>query len=237
MHAEAIWGADPLERYGGFHHLQKDPETSFNSALPTNGTVKWMAAYSTVSSSSYSQTEALLKVSFPNVDWDTLHSVYGWSALQYQSWARGTLEITGSQPKTIALFGGGLLEFSVDGKRHFGGDLYQYNRAPSILRLNPGPHALDLRLTRDVRALGGLTNTVEAVIRAELRDDEDLLTVDHNSLLVSELAEGRLGSPWASISVQNNGAETIEIISLSGLKVKHITLSRQEKFSLIPLET
>ena len=111
-----------------------------------------------------------LNVSFPEVDWSSLQSVYGWSALQYQAWARGYLEVNRLHGQTIALFACGLLEFSVDGERHFGGDFYGYRRVPVILHLSPGKHTLDLRLVRDVRALGASSQpTIEVEVEAEER--------------------------------------------------------------------
>lgn len=211
---EAIWGADPLEYHGGFSDLSYDPDAIFSSALTTNGTVKWSLARADISSTSPGTTKASLNVNFPEVDWGFLQSVYGWSALQYQAWARGSLEVSQPNGQTIALFTSGLLEFLVDGKRHFGGDFYNYRRAPLILHLSQGQHTLDLRLIRDVRALGA---TGEPVIKVDVEAEErqNPLSIDPGSLLVSDITEGKLGNSWASINVQNNLAKWIEIVSLS----------------------
>lgn len=159
-----------------------------------------------------------LNVSFPEVDWSSLQSVYGWSALQYQAWARGYLEVNQLHGQTIALFACGLLEFSVDGERHFGGDFYGYRRVPVILHLSPGKHTLDLRLVRDVRALGASSQpTIEVEVEAEER--QQLLGFDQQSLLVSDLAQEKLGSTWASINVQNSMPEWVEILSVSSSDV------------------
>ncbi|KAF3396272.1 putative secreted protein [Penicillium rolfsii] len=215
---EAIWGADPLGYYGGFHNLSYDSNATFSSALAMNGSVQWATTYATILKSSYGQVQAALNVEFPAVNWAFMQSVYGWSALQYQAWARGLLEIKGSQPQTVAIFGDGLLEFLVDGEPHFGGDMFQYHRVPSLIELTPGPHVLELRLTRDVRAQGGLSNAIEVTIHAELRGAEPI-TLVQNSLLVAELANGRIASPWASINVQNNGEDLVEIKSVRALQV------------------
>lgn len=156
-------------------------------------------------------------MNFPEIDWEGLRSVYGWPALQYQFWARGSLDIKGTQAQTVALFGGGLLEFWVDDQLYFGGDMYQYRRAPSILRLSPGHHVVDLRLTRDVRAFGALFHGFDVVIDAELRQKP--VTIDKNSLLISELTQGKLGGRWASINVQNNEPEPVDFISIHSSKV------------------
>lgn len=207
-----------MEYDGGFHNLQYDPHGTFNSALAANGSVHWGATHATISRSSPGQVQAALNVSFPAVNWAFMQSVYGWPALQYQAWARGVLEVKGSQPQTVALFGDGLLEFLVDGEPYFGGDMYQYHRAPSLVKLTPGPHTLELRLTRDVRALGGLNNAIAVMIHAELREPESI-TLYQDSLLVPELVNGRLGSRWASINVLNNEEDLMELKSVRALKV------------------
>lgn len=206
-----------MERLGGFRNLRYDARAVFTSALAVNASVEWSVAYANVSGSSHNQTRALLSVSFPAIDWGFLQSVYGWPALQYQLWARGLLEIKGAESQTVAISSGGLLEFWLDGEQYFGGDLYYYHRAPDLLQLSPGHHVLDLRLTRDVRALGGLSNSVEVVLEAEIRDD--LITLDQGSLLVSEMTKGRLGGIWASINVQNNAVDWAEVTSMQASKV------------------
>lgn len=207
-----------MEYDGGFHNLPYDPNVTFNSALGTNGSVQWSTTRANISRSSRGQVQAALNVNFPAVNRAFMQSVYGWPALQYQAWARGVLEIKGSQSQTIALFGDGLLEFLVDGESYFGGDMFRYHRVPSLIKLTPGTHTLEVRLTRDVRAMGGLNHAIEVIVHAELRGAEPI-TLDQDSLLVSELVNGRIGSPWASISVQNNDEQMVEIKSIRALKV------------------
>lgn len=140
--------------------------------------------------------------------------MYGWSALQYQSWARGVLEVSEPNGQTIALFVNGLLEFAVNGKRYFGGDFYNYRRVPVILHLSQGQHIMDLRLIRDVRVSGATSEpTIEIIVEAEER--RELLSVDQGSLLVSDILLGQLGNSWASIDIQNNMAEWIEVLSVN----------------------
>lgn len=211
---EAVWGADPLECHGGFPSLPYDSAATYDSALAANGTVKWKSIQAKVSSGVSGKAKLTLNVSFPEIDWSFLQSVYGWPALQYQAWARGFLEINHPDGQTIALFPGGLLEFSVDGQRHFGGDFYNYHRAPVILHLSSGKHTLDLRLIRDVRAMGASSEpAIEVEMEAEERPRP--LEFDQQSLLVSDVTQGKLGGPWASINVQNNMPEWITIHSIN----------------------
>lgn len=211
--SEAIWGADPLEYHGGFHDLFYNAETKFSSALTASGTVKWSLLQADISYVHPGKARAKIRISFPEIDWALLQSVYGWSALQYQSWARGVLEVSEPNGQTIALFVSDLLEFSVDGKRYFGGDFYNYHRVPVILHLSQGQHIVDLRLIRDVRALGATRHTIEVMVEAEERGG--LLSIDQGSLLVSDISLGRLGNSWASINIQNNMAEWIEVLSIN----------------------
>lgn len=202
-----------MERQGGFRNLTYDPETTVTSTLAANGSVKWRLVRADASSSSPSQAKAVLKVSFPEIDWSLLQSVYGWPALQYQAWARGFLEVKGQNNQTIAFFANGLLEFWVDSKHYFGGDYYRYRRAPVILQLPPGRHVVDLRLVRDSRVLGDVGEPIiDVVVEAEARSEP--LYLDKRSLLISEATRGQLGSAVASINVQNNMAGWVEIVSI-----------------------
>lgn len=211
---EAVWGADPLECHGGFPSLPYDSAATFDSALAANGTAKWRTIQGNVSNVVSGKAKVTLDVSFPEVDWSFLQSVYGWSALQYQAWARGFLEVNQQDGQTIALFPGGLLEFSVDDERHFGGDLYHYHRVPVILHLSPGKHTIDLRLIRDVRAMGASSEPAIGV-EMEAEERQSPLEFDQQSLLVSDLTQEKLGGSWASINVQNNIPEWIEIYSIN----------------------
>lgn len=153
-------------------------------------------------------------MSFPEVNWKFLQSVYGWSGLQYQAWARGFLEVRQPNGQTIAIFASGLLEFSVDSKRHFGGDFYNHHQVPVILYLSQGQHAVDLRLIRDVRAMGA-TGEPNIAVGVEVEERPGLISIDQESLLVSDTTQERLGSGWASINVQNNMAEGMKVLSVA----------------------
>lgn len=71
-----------------------------------------------------------------------------------------------------------------------------------------------MRLTRDVRALGAADEPIIGV-DVEAEERQMSLSIDSGSLLVSDITQGRLGNGWASIDVQNNLAEWVEIVSLS----------------------
>jgi hypothetical protein len=118
----------------------------------------------------------------------------------------------------VIVFTDGLLEIRVDGKPYFGGDIYKYRRAPAALKLDPGRHVIDLRLIRDVRALGG---TGEPRIEAAIEFNETFgqLAVDADSLVTAEVVEGRLASPLASVHVRNDLGASAEVLWIKALGV------------------
>lgn len=165
--------------------------------------------------------KAAIDVGFPDIDWESIQAVYGWSALQYQAWARGHIEIGGPDSQIVALFTDGLLELWIDGYQYFGGDFYTYRRSPIVLDLDPGFHVIDLRLIRDVRAHGGL---VPPRIRVSIEAHRTTrqLSVDTQSLIISEVVEGKLASPLASINVRNDMAEWVDILWIKSIHVSNV---------------
>ncbi|KAL8952695.1 MAG: hypothetical protein Q9222_001394 [Ikaeria aurantiellina] len=153
---EATWGADPLEYYGGFRSLSYNESASYPSSLATNGAVGWSTFSSDVSHLSNESVAANLLVKFDNTDWSFLQSVYGWPALQYQAWTRGVITVHEKVTQTVILYTDYVLEFWVDDNPYFGGDFYAFRRAPMVVHLDPGDHRLDVRIIRDLRAMGGV---------------------------------------------------------------------------------
>ncbi|KAL2832232.1 hypothetical protein BJY01DRAFT_102624 [Aspergillus pseudoustus] len=229
---EAVWGADPLEYWGGFGNLSYNEKDEYNSPLALGGTVKWRRARPHITNPHADQSKAEIVVSFPEVDWNFLQSIYGWSALQYQAWVRGVLHLTGPTDQTIAIYTDGVLEFSIDNRRHFGGDFYSYRRAPLILELAPGDHVIDLRLIRDVRALGGQGDpTVNAVLETQIQHEP--LIIDEKSLLIPEATDQKFGSTWATVNAQSNVAEWVQILSVSSSEA---TLDLKEPIHVAPYQ-
>ncbi|KAL5335239.1 hypothetical protein BJX70DRAFT_401747 [Aspergillus crustosus] len=233
LYKEAIWGADPLEYWGGFKNLSFDPEATFSSALATNGSVGWSLAWANVTDGPGDQSRAELTVGFSEVDWKLLQSFYGWSALQYQAWCRGYLQVNSAKDQTVAVMTDGIMDIFIDGQRYFGGDFYSYRKAPLLLNLSPGEHIVDLRLIRDVRAMGGQDiPTISVVFEAEVR--YELLTIDERNLLIPEVTGGTLGSTWASVNVQNNAAQWVEIVYLNS---SDCDLRLEKSLHLAPCQT
>lgn len=211
--SEATWGADPLEYYGGFHSLAYDLSSTYDSSLAVNGTVGWSIQELKSLLQSERAVEAKLVISFPDVDWAFLQSIYGWAALQYQAWIRGEIFIRSSNSRTVVLYTDNVLEFSIDGKRYFGGDFYAYHRAPVVVYLSPGPHTFDIRLVRDVRAMGGIgVPLLPLRLRAEVPSDD--LTVVEEKILLPEMIAGKLVGKVGSVPVRNEGREWIDILGI-----------------------
>jgi len=146
-------------------------------------------------------TAVNLRIAFPEVDWHFLQSIYGWAALQWQAWARGSIMVIGDEPHNYVLYTDGVLEFWLDGEPYFGGDYYSFRKAPLVLRLAPGKYRLDVRIVRDVRVMGGVGEPVVDV-RLEIRKPVAEIEVDEEKLIIPDVVEGHLASRYASVPVR-----------------------------------
>ncbi|KAI9840506.1 MAG: hypothetical protein M1837_001566 [Sclerophora amabilis] len=227
---EAAWGADPLERLGGFRALRWDSVAEFPSSLARNGTVGWSRFVLDDDDDGPSFTDtgarAALTVRFPPdvVDWAGLRSVYGWAAWQYQAWARGTVSVnagTGRRRRTLAVAFHleHVLEFWIDGVPYFGGDFYADRRAPLVLHLRPGPHEIEIRLIRDVRAMGGGEGgeggEPSIQIRIEAQVSPGALAVAEDKWIVPDIVDGKLPSNLGSVAIRNDHLAWIDIWHVS----------------------
>lgn len=217
---EAEWGADPLRYYGGFQNLAHSTAPLFKSSLTTNGTVGWSTAQF---KPTFSPGHGTMTISFNSsvVDWEFLRSIYGWSGIQYQAWARGALVVCPAHKNvpdaiSVTLHISPTVEYFVNKKPYFGGDMFSYKRSPSVLHLKPGvPHTLDIRITHDIRAFGGaMPPALEIAIEADLATGG--LLVEAERAIVPDVVGGKLaGKGWVSIPVRNErAAGLIEILGI-----------------------
>jgi hypothetical protein len=167
-----------------------------------------------MSGSGASASSARLHVMFPDVDWAMLRSAYGWAAAQWQAWARGELRVGGTETRLVELWVEHALELCVDGRPVWGGDFFAFRRAPVVLWLQPGRHVVEVRLVRDVRSMGGLEGVPALDVAIEAKEVEDVLEVREGSVLVSDVVDGRLPSPFATVGITNTGSEWIEVINI-----------------------
>lgn len=159
-----------------------------------------------------------MEFAFPEVSWSSQQASEGWSALQYQAWARGTIFLNSPDDQQVEMYTDGVLEFLIDGQSFFGGDLYSFRRTPTTLRLSPGPHQLDVRLVRDVRVMGGTGDPTISVV-LELRMVTDSIVIEQNQILVSDIVSGRLASSLASLPIRNTGRQSITVLSIDATDV------------------
>jgi pimeloyl-ACP methyl ester carboxylesterase len=203
---------------GGFRNLTYNPQATFRSSLPTNGTARWNVTEAIKVSSSPTSANASLSVSYSNVDWDFLKLVYGWAAVQYQAWARGELIIGGNQTQHILLHTDAILEYWVDDQHYFGGDYYTFRKAPPVLHLQPGSHTIDVRLVRDVRAFGGiLAPTIDVVLNVQ--QASGTLELAKPGILMSDVVNGKIASSIGSVSLVNSGETDLEIVGIRSSNV------------------
>jgi predicted esterase len=194
--------------------LKPDINTKFRSSLATNGTVTWSTLKAESIQNGEFGAKTSLNVNFTNVDWPFLQSIYGWSALQYQAWARGEIVNSDDKDKNVILYTDSILEYAIDGVRHFGGDFYTFRKAPLVLNLSPGRHVIDLRLVRDVRSMGGV-GSPNIMTKLELKTVSSDLEIGNDRVLVSDVVNGQLVSPYGSVTVRNNGRHWIKVVGIS----------------------
>jgi predicted esterase len=214
---EALWGADPLELYGGFRNLTFDDHARFLSSLPFNGTAFWSNATAKLGDPNIQRASVELSVEYPDVDWAFLQQVYGWAALQWQGWVRGEIIVQREDSLTLSLDAENILEYWVDDNQYLGGDFYGFKRAPAVLHLDPGVHKIDVRLVRDVRSMSGITTNPTVDIKLELEASPDRLRQVGRVLIADRIEEaaGLLASDLASVVLRNNlHDENIEIDSV-----------------------
>ena len=145
--------------------------------------------------------------------------------MQYQAWARGNIVIAAENTQMFALYTDAVIECWVDGEHHFGGDFYGFRRAPLVLWLGKGSHRLDLRLVRDVRAMGGIG---APSMRVFLKLDRTLsdVSVDVDHFLAADVVGGKLVSPFASFPVRNNSPHVVKIVEVSSGTVSRVCAYR-----------
>lgn len=191
-----------------------DKDAKFPSSLVPNATVSWSCTSAQTVNRDNSSASVDLSVAFPAADLDFLQRIYGWAALQYQAWARGFLYVDGDESRTVVLFTDNVLEFHVNGTHHFGGDFYAFRKAPLVLQLDPGNHTIDIRLIRDVRAMGGVGDpTIDVQLEARLSSPD--LQIATDKALMPDIVDGKLASTLGSIQVRNDGMRDMDILSVS----------------------
>lgn len=207
-----------MEYFGGFRCLSYHERSSYHSSLAANGTIRWSIQRANRIDERPTVSQISLIVDFPKIDWVSLQSIYGWAALQYQAWARGCIIINAEEAQTVVLYSDSILEFWVDDAPYFGGDMYASRRAPLVLRLDPGPHKLDIRLVRDLRSMGGVGEPkIEVTIRCEISNGG--IAILKEKLLLPEVVNGVLASNLGSLPLRNEHHNWIEVLAIASMDV------------------
>lgn len=163
LHTEETLGADPLDRHGGFHHLQYDTEASFASTLGVDG------SNCQVGQCICNHIKILQRPAQGSFNCKLPRYRLGAIAINIRP-AGAIISTTGMQSARSkghrATYSCSvqwrLLECWVDKEQHLGGDLYYYCKAPVILQLLPGHHVLVPKLNLDT----GLSATFPARLKS-----------------------------------------------------------------------
>jgi predicted esterase len=181
-----------------------------------------------------------LDITFPEIKWQGLRDIYGWAALQWQAWARG--EILVQSDEILILQTPSILEFWVDGVQYWGGDYFGFERTPVVLRLEPGAHRIDVRLVREVRAMGGVGEphvTTKLSLKKSFGNLQAVLHPGSGLLMSDFIGDGKnaiLASPYASLTVRNDAEMDIRIFAVESTPIACVTELTKE-ITLIPGQT
>ena len=230
---EQQWGADPLEAYGGFQNITFDETRPFPSSL--NGSVYFDTLKASSVTLKTNIVSCKIPVSFPDVDWEMLQKAFGWSALQFQAWIRGSFYIPSKGRYGVWI--GGAVEFYLDGIYYDVGNLYdadvvQFSRGGLFLDFSSGEHLLEMRVVNDIRAFGGQVPPKVEVQVALRKVTEDLVVAEydtHGGWVVPTVidmkrkdtwkSDGCLAGEWASFALRNEGREWVVLTDLRVDKV------------------
>lgn len=204
-----------------------DYEADFYSSLGTNGVVKWSVIENVLDDHGASNGVCPLielTFTFPVVDWAFQQSVYGWAALQYQAFTRGFITLAAPSACRVAMFTDNVLEFAVNDKPLFGGDLYGFRRAPVVLDLVPGANKIDIRLIRDVRSMGGMERpSISIGLGVQLCTT--VLKIVEKSAVLPDVINAKLASPYASVLLRNETKDWIQVTAVRSGNVSSLICS------------
>ncbi|KIW79365.1 hypothetical protein Z517_05977 [Fonsecaea pedrosoi CBS 271.37] len=229
---EAVWGADLLEFYGGIQYNTPNEATCFPSPLARNATVQWARQkYSPrISNGEHSLT---LSLDFDGIDWDFAQKVYGWSAFQYQAWAKGEIFNQDTVSRVVNVFSDNIIELWINDMHVFGGDFFGFGRIPMLVELHPGVNNISVRLVREVRSMGGgFPPTVQAGLRIKPASEEVAVVTD--GLVMPNVVNGRFCTRYGSIPVRNQGATWIYVHRIAAVSAESSYVVASQDIRLAP---
>ncbi|OAP57732.1 hypothetical protein AYL99_08470 [Fonsecaea erecta] len=229
---EIVWGADPLEFYGGIRHANPDEPSYSRSPLARNATVQWARKeyHTSQSNGEYSLDFSL---EFDEIDWEFAQKIYGWSAFQYQAWAKGRILNQDVVSRLVNVFTDNILELWINDMHVFGGDFFGFGRAPVLVELHPGVNNVSVRLVREVRSMGGaFPPTIQAGLRTQPACEQ--LAFVANSLVMPDVVNGRLCTPYGSITIRNQGATWIYMHRITAMSRANDYIVTSQDIRLAP---
>ncbi|KIV86083.1 hypothetical protein PV11_01720 [Exophiala sideris] len=229
---EAVWGADPIEFYGGINQLNENEDSHYHSSLTRNATVHWSSRiFDTITSGAMASIEVV--VGFPDIDWIFAQQIYGWSAFQFQAWVKGGIFNHDVERRKVTLYPQSILELWFNDRHVFGGDFYAFGTVPVVLELEPGLNAISIRLVRDVRSMGGsYPPTMHATLQTELVSEP--LEVVEDSVLLPDVVNGRFCSRYGSVVIRNQADTWIKIHEITAMSQNSHLDVMTEETSLAP---
>ncbi|ETI24184.1 hypothetical protein G647_03553 [Cladophialophora carrionii CBS 160.54] len=229
---EVVWGADPLEHYGGAQRINVDAESSFHSPLTRDATLRWQHVTCNTSTARNGSTVDF-DLSFDQVDWDFAQKIYGWSAFQYQAWVKGGIVNHGTTTQTVTLFTNNIVELWVGNLHVFGGDFFSFGRAPLVVDLHPGATNLTVRLVREVRSMGGMgPPTLQSNMHVQAA--APILHVLAEDVVLPDLVHGRLCSSFGSVTVRNQAGAWLTVRQLTAASKGKIVGIMYQEITLAP---
>ncbi|KAK3839610.1 MAG: hypothetical protein J3R72DRAFT_492567 [Linnemannia gamsii] len=228
---EQDFGADPLEAFGGFRHLQYDAEAKFPSELALDGLVRWHTTKM--------DFNGWVSVHYPDIKWQFNQQSLGWGFNQFQAWARTTFIIPNIQRQQHETEGDGLVsitiqcenigDFYVDDER-LSGDWYGYGLTRHTLRLSPGSqHTLSVRVVHEVRIFGGVILPPPSKFKVELslpfpfghdgtngsyRPMVQVVKEGAGGVVVMDAVDRVLAGEYISVALRNVGGNPVVVKSV-----------------------
>ncbi|EAL65482.1 hypothetical protein DDB_G0283989 [Dictyostelium discoideum AX4] len=197
-------GLDSLKAYGGIFEIPIGDDTMYPSELGTNGVVGWEKVQST--------SGGYLSIDWSDiVDWSFLQQTWGWSIWLWYGYAIGSFNVENSGSYIINC--SGTRQYFIQSTTttntnnqifEFSGDFYGYGTGQQLIHLNQSTtYNLIVRMQSSVR-LSQSPNSQFSCSLTPIQNNQ-YITVLNSETLISDLINGELATPFATITIFNNG--------------------------------
>ncbi|KAI9000181.1 hypothetical protein BC832DRAFT_562686 [Gaertneriomyces semiglobifer] len=193
-------GHDPLSPYGGFAKLPYSETDRFPSDLAEGGYVYWKKITTS--------EDGTVRISYPDIHWESIRATFGWAALQHSAYLRGTLNVPQAGVYLVEFTG--VVSWMID-DRPFVGNVYHYDHAAcSAVYLSEGSHILYVYGSLDVRVSGGyIPPEIHFGATFTLADVSQNAGLVHfpNDAIMPDIIGNALVSPFASVTLLNTNIQ------------------------------